>query len=723
MDTSRFRIKSWLPRVLIALAVFTLFAAYQTYVGDYQIYNLHSDQQNEGVMILKRTQPNLFPRDYAFSDPSFFDVYTPRYLDLVQQIMNVTGDYALALLALLPVIMMAYLVGMFFLIFRITRSTWIAILIALVSSLVWPVFAHGEVWGVASFRMVMPRAFFCALTPWLLLLTVRWLPSARWWEWPLIALFSGLGANLHPVSGLSFMEILAISFVLMRGISKKSLGILILMAGGATVGAWPILTSFVKNTSTGIPPVPFERFAQVMRARFGTLFFSPLPRLKFLGFIIGIQEREVLVWIYLAGMAIWAIAFVLVKLRKVHSISEHGLYTALFVLQLPIAYLLTWLRATALVVFIVCYWATRNLQSEPELLDRWLLVLMAVVVCFSFVASFVLEVIWVRFELWPLTSLIAEQLRTGRFIYPLLFILAARFIQVTVKQLPVGRGFLLVTSAVGLMAFAPSSIPWSILASLIILVWRYGRRWIDAHAWIEVLLDAATWALVFRVAFLIIATPTSRAGWLALCLAGGYALFTLCWRYFGYWGQIAFGIGAALLFAYSIVSGGYTYGPPISSWTADFASAPSRLWVRVSPVGLSQIPEEHQDRLELYDWAREHTDIDSLFYYDSLERTENGIVYPPVDCIEFRFQARRSVTHCWKDLGLAYYTRERLVELYDRYQKLQGAYEDTVRLLTYAREEQADYLVMSSSRGIQLDLPVVFENSRYVVYQLEQGVQ
>jgi hypothetical protein len=714
LSTSFSRIKSWLLRGLIALAIFTLFTAHPTYVGYNQIYNLGGDQQNEGIIILKRTQPDLFSRDYTFSDPSFFDFYTPLYLDLVQQIMNVTGDYALALLALLPAIMIAYLIGMFLLLFSITRSTWIAISIALVSSLVWPVFAHGEVWGVANLRMVMPRAFFCALTPWLLLLIVHWLPSTRWWEWPLIALTSGLGANLHPVSGLSFIEVLMTSFVLMRGISMKNLGILIIMAGGATVGAWPILTNFVKSTSTGIPSVPFERFAQVMRARFGTLFFSPLPRVKFLGFVIGIHEREILLWIYLAGMAIWAIAFVLVKFKRVHSISERGLYAVLLVLQLPIAYLLTWLQATALILFIVCYWAIRNLQSEPDLLDRWLLVLMAAVVCFSFVASFVLEALWVRFELWPLTSLMAEQLRTGRFIYPLLFILAARFMQITIERLPIGRGFLLAASAVGVMAFAPSSLLWSLLAGLTIWAWCYGREWINAHKWVEMLLDAATWALVLRVVFLIIETPTSRGGLLVLCLTGGYVLFTLCWRYLGHGGRIAFGIGVALLLTYSIVSGSYAYSLPISSWVADFASAPSRLWARVYPVGLSQISEEHQDELELYDWAREHTDEDSLFYYDSFQR---------FDALAFRFQAQRSVTHCWKDLGLAYYTKVRLVEFYDRYQKLQGAYEDPARLLAYAFEEQADYIVIASSRGVQLNLPVAFENSRYVVYQLEQGAQ
>jgi hypothetical protein len=81
------------------------------------------------------------------------------------------------------------------------------------------------------------------------------------------------------------------------------------------------------------------------------------------------------------------------------------------------------------------------------------------------------------------------------------------------------------------------------------------------------------------------------------------------------------------------------------------------------------------------------------------------------------------VTHCWKDLGTAYYTKVRLVEFYDRYQELQGAYEDPVRLLAYAREEQADYIVVASSRRIQLGLPVAFENAEYVVYQLEQRAQ
>jgi hypothetical protein len=151
------------------------------------------------------------------------------------------------------------------------------------------------------------------------------------------------------------------------------------------------------------------------------------------------------------------------------------------------------------------------------------------------------------------------------------------------------------------------------------------------------------------------------------------------------------------------VSGGNTYDILLSSWAEDLISTPTRLWVRISPESLKAIPEKRRNEFELYEWARTHTSVDSLFYYDSLA---------------FRFWAQRSLTHCSKDLGLAYYRRERLIEFYDRYERLQGAYAIPDQLLSYAQEYEADYIVTTRAQEIDLDLPIAFENSAYVVYQL-----
>ena len=104
---------------------------------------------------------------------------------------------------------------------------------------------------------------------------------------------------------------------------------------------------------------------------------------------------------------------------------------------------------------------------------------------------------------------------------------------------------------------------------------------------------------------------------------------------------------------------------------------------------------------ELYAWARTQTPKDSLFFYGS-----------PL----FRYRAQRSITHALGDL--INHREARYVEIFRRYHRLEKAFEDPATLIREAEALQANYIVVEKSRQICLPLPLIFENKKYLVYQL-----
>jgi len=105
---------------------------------------------------------------------------------------------------------------------------------------------------------------------------------------------------------------------------------------------------------------------------------------------------------------------------------------------------------------------------------------------------------------------------------------------------------------------------------------------------------------------------------------------------------------------------------------------------------------------ELFQWARTQTPQDALFFHGA-----------PL----FRLRAQRSITHALGDL--INHREARYVEIFRRYHRLEQAFADPATLLAEAQKLQADYLVVAKSRPVRLPLPVVFENDRYLVYQLD----
>jgi len=681
--------------LLVVLGVCVAFIAYHVYVGSFQLAALSGDQLNIGIMVLKQSRPELFARDYAFKDMSLFRFYTPLWRWLVEQIMSITGDYAGSLLVLMPVMMFVYLAGMFVLAYYTTESVLVATLVSSISSLQWRGFP-GDMWGVAGLQTVVtPRGLFCMLAPWLFFLMFRWFRQRdRWWQLPLLAFLGGLGANLHPPSGMIFTQLLLSMILLTQGINKKSLTNLLLSALAAVAGAMPMLFNFIRHTGEELGAVPFEVFYQVMHERLGNLF--PFRSPVFFGHPLNARGQELMVWAYLGGMLLWGCIYLLYRRGRLPSLSPNVVYGFLFILQAPAAYLLTGFEATALVAVTIFYWAYRILRSEPDRLDRWLLYLIMLIFCYSFVAGYVLEHIWKHFELWSLTSLVGEQTRAARFIYLPLFLYAARFMQIAVR-LGWKGSFLAVAAACLTAGAPPQDLFWSVGVGLLVLGWPE-KNMLRDHQWIEPILEAATLGVTLKAVLALASVEGSS--WLALYIAFAYGVLALGVRYRALRWRLLIGTSSLILACVVLESTGI-YSFPILLPLRSLALTPSHLWTQNSPNHLKQAYFERRNRNELYDWARAHTDIDSLFYHNSLE---------------FRFRAQRSITHCWKDLGAAYYQGGRMVEFYNRHNELERARQEVSLLLAQAEKYEVDYIVTPSSQA-QSILPIAFSNSTYTVYR------
>lgn len=122
----------------------------------------------------------------------------------------------------------------------------------------------------------------------------------------------------------------------------------------------------------------------------------------------------------------------------------------------------------------------------------------------------------------------------------------------------------------------------------------------------------------------------------------------------------------------------------------------------------AEMDEILADNRALYDWARTNTDIDALFYFDSLD---------------FRYEAERSITHSWKDLALAYYSKTELVPFYERYNLLNDAYGDPAVLQQMALAYSADYLVVPNYLNYKIEQPIAFNNIAYTVYVVQQELE
>jgi hypothetical protein len=680
--------------------VFVLFVAYHTYYSFMLMKttpSLGGDQLVTGYTLLKQMNPALFVRDLFLKDESLIQFYVPGYMMLIRLVMALTGDYGMALVYLTPIVLLLYLTGMYALVFEVTKNPFIALLVALVSSFM----AHtvgGEYWGAINVRFIVPRTVSLAFVPWLFLLAFRWLPGVRLWHLPLVAFLGGLAGNLYPVSSLFFIEFLIGLILLQQGITRKSLSTLALCGLAAVVGLSPMLSYLSQHTQMNAI-VPFETFYWIVDSRADTVF----PGSRFsrdFGFRLDFQEQQFFVALYLASLCIWGLLFLLSLRHRPGGLSARWLYALLFITQLPLIGFLTASWGGALVIAATAYVACRLRQSEPDRWDIWLFGLLVLVGIYALVVSWMLHAIWTTFQAWPLTTLVLGQGRAARFIYLPLYLYAARFLLIIIERSTARwKGYLLVAALA--YFFSSKDLVWVSLAGITVFTSTYEE--VRNTPWGKRILDMATVFLAVRAFCGLLALPYATLWTVAAAVT--YGAIDILRRYsIVYWRLLA---GAALLATVVLCL------DPAAKIARHIGPTLQNSFHSILPQPPGECSGQCKDLLELYEWGRTQTNVNSLFYVyhpPGLEAT--GLALP------FRYYTQRSVTHEWKDIGHSLYTKFRTLEIYNNYQEFQRAARDAGSLMEVLKKYNVDYAVTPVDT-LHLPLPVAFENGSYRIYRCE----
>jgi hypothetical protein len=495
---------------------------------------------------------------------------------------------------------------------------------------------------------------------------------------------------------------------------------------GALPTFFPLLQNLgYSNSDQEIPP--FDRFALIVHERL--LSILPLPPDQVM-LPNGPLSYEWQIGLVLAGLVLGLIWVGLATWQKWRpGRYQRLLIIGLLVISLPLAYLVTIFSALDLVLATLAYWIIRLVRQDEDRVDRYALGVLACTAIYAYVGSTVLGWFWQTLEVWSLTSFYGEQPRMSRFVYLPFFIFLARWVVLLLQQ---SRNRIIgVVVTIGLVAglivrhwhFRDpwGSAEWGMGASLLALTlagiwsclgWRaivqndvsvYGSeqardlRHLDGRdtVWSDVGVLGISIAAAIYAWLYILGVPQS--GWVAAATALGgclvYFYRKLSLKQWQLIGGLVITMALGWLFAQGKVE--------------MYNEQPLRIQAHKA-LGLYQYQppdQKAQDALAMYDWVQANTLPQARFYYNDRQ-------------LEFRSHTHRAVTHSWKDLGGAYYTPLLLIEYYERFGRLEGAWETPEKLIACAEAYQADYIVSLSDQP-DLPLSLVYKNESYKVYSVE----
>lgn len=649
-----------------------------------------------GTALARAMNPALFVRDYAYHDLTLWTFYTPFPLWLMRTLWQALGSYELALAALMPVLLGVYVLGMYRLTLLVTRDRWVSLGVALISTA--PRLSIGsELWGIAGAATVGPRTLFWAATPWLFWIVFR-RPAGGWRLGLLTGLTLGIMTNLHPVSGLAIAETLALLAVVTAAHWRSALAEVAGLGVGAILGGLPMLLTFLRGlrgVATIPPGVSFDRFASLLHERLVTLFPHKQPRYPFVDApgTIAPAIQELAVWAYLLFLVAMAIA----AWRARTEPERTTLWRVLWIGQAPVLYLMTG-RGESGGMALILVAAIYPLLWRPEGVDKVLARLLVIMTALWWLGSYGLVRLWELTEAWSLTTVTAEHSRGARFVYlPLHLILgrlSARLLADHPRRVE-ARGMVL---ALWAAVFWAPGVPFGVLVVLV-AAWLSRRPRVERQWWWPAAsAGAVAGALLWPVAYVLF--PLRLAVVPMLVAAVLAAAWSFPWER---WPAVRVPVryAAIPLALAGVLAAGL-------AWPAGAA----RAWTLLSPRSVATLSPIQRDMRALTTWAREQTPEQSLFFFG-----HPGNIPIVAREGQFRFHAQRSITHSWKDIGVAYYVRGRMVEFHERYHALERARRDPVKLLSCARALGADYVVLGSA-ATEPGLPVAYRNPTYTVYQM-----
>lgn len=665
------------------------------------LYN--GDQVTLGVRSLKRFNPELFSRDYAYGNYDWFKFYTPSFLIITGWLTKLTGTFDYALVTLIPITAMIYMIGMFIFIYYMTENVLIAFLIAILSAI--PRYlSMVSFWGVMGSSSMMPRTMFLMFAPYLFCLMFAWLDSKAWWKIPLVGFLVGLTTNLHPVTGLFFAILLFSLTFITRDISWKSVITLIGTVLGILSGAYLITSNYISNTNKDIPniSVTFQEFAEVIQLKSRVFPYFP-GSLWFIRYPLSGDDIIAIVQIYTACMFVFVVTALLLyylhQQKKININLSKTLFVLLLIIQLPVVQTVTHLYALRFLVIIIAYTAYLVIFSQPRKIDWLLLIFMTLIIIYGFISNYFVKLIWLEFEIWSLVTFVSIQIRMVRLLGLPFYLYTAFFMNIIIQHNAFKskwyRVGLVATLACFLLFDLNYLYTWVAILCALVLVQLYFDKFIQKSNIMLTVFHAIGFVLGLKAISLLINVPLDK--WLLIYLVVPFFLFRLVHIYSKQHYQ--WHILLTTVACYIVLLSFYMYRQPnTDSWFNAWD-----VWSKIDRTSVVNLTRNarQEDDFELYTWAKNETDIDSLFYHHSPE---------------FRFRAERSLIHSSKGDGVSAYSKELLIPLVKRSEKLNQGYHDKVLMLENAREYDVDYIVTELAHNPRVDLPIVFENRIYIVY-------
>ncbi len=707
--------------IILVLTIFGLITVCYTFWGfkQAQLGVFHrSDQIAIGTWVLKLNHPELFSRDPVYHDATYFEFYTPSYLWLIGQFIKLTGSYEFALVGLIPITIMVYLIGMFVLVHYLTENAFAACSIAIISSI-----PRNSVlisfWGLVGFNNILARSIFMTVAPWLIYLFFISIFSKKQWNLPLVAFFVGLSANLHPVSGFCFSQLfLSVVAVTRRKYNLKSAMLLTSLVVCIFLGASPILFNFnkspsdVQNISPSmvIPPNMDISFSEYAETKENALRIFPSFFARFFEQPLDKKQQEFLIWAYLGIIGTCFVVYRLFNyLTNINVITfnyHNLLFIVLLIIQLPIAHLFTGMYGLRLVLIVFFYGVYVILLSKPTKWDWILLYLLIFAVSYTYIATYFLKFIWLYFEIWSLTGILQLQMRMVRFIYLPLYLYIAFFINIITTQSKLGtirfRQILLFALTCFLLFEFKYLYSWSVILCVVVILQSYFHKTITRYNWLSIGIQTVILILFLKALSIIINIPLDK--WLLLYFIIPYVIIQIV-QNTSYKLSLA-KVRFLTTIAISVIFIGVNYLYP-----SQFLVQPvGNVWKRVDSLNIppNEMSERNKTEFELYDWVKKNTDVNSLFYYGSSN---------------FRFYTQRSVTHAKRNIGRlsSRYPTSTGASIYfgKEYRAMQDAFRDDVKILSYPKKYDADYIIIEAHPdNVSPDLPVAFQNDFYTVYDI-----
>ncbi|MCL4562399.1 MAG: hypothetical protein M1281_17530 [Chloroflexi bacterium] len=240
------RVDALFAATFLLFAVFFYLARIQ---GDFPYVYLGSDAGNIASFAAAWNNPGAFHGDALLGNLDNIRIYSTIHIPLLNWLNGFTHNYSLAMTVMLIPHIFIMMLG-FYIFGRVfLKNRYWAFLLAVVNTMPITI-TLAEAWGIIMDPV--PRFTFQALLPYLLSLVWIWRFQPK--KWPILMVFVGVLAYVHPVSTPAWMVAIWLSlwiFVPKDWSTRKKVGVMLGLGLTAVLVALPFAANYLRSHNQG----------------------------------------------------------------------------------------------------------------------------------------------------------------------------------------------------------------------------------------------------------------------------------------------------------------------------------------------------------------------------------------------------------------------------------------------------------------------------------------